>query len=196
MSSSILNSIEYPVPGRCIPPWKWGDIQIGAFQCDFRSSDPANLPLSNHDKSEFKISQEAFEWGEIPYGYRQPCDLVSDAILPAITACEKDITTDQFAYRDPLWLRFCGTMIPVPGNVVVSTRGVPAVGYNTSEDFRQIWQKPDRNSRPGRELSDEAVRAMNMTIIIALAQSQARAVELGCIESREVFEVSKGLWRT
>lgn len=198
MSSSILNSIKSPVPGRCVAPWKWGDLQIGAFRCDFHNSVPENLPLSNHVTGDFKICHEWFKWAEIPFGYRQPCDLVSEALLPAIDAYEKaGITTDQFSSRYPLLLRFCERMIRVPGNVVVSTGGVPVVGYNTSKDFGQIGQKPNRrNSRPGSELSDEAVRAMNMTIIIALAQRQAKGMELGCIESREVFEVSKDIWLT
>lgn len=193
MSYPILESMKTPLPGRFLPPWKWGDIQIREFQCGFHNSVLENLTLANYIEGEFKICQEGFKWVGIPFGYRQPCDLVGEALLPAIDAYKKEgITTDQFSSKYPLLLRFCGRMLPVPGNVVVSTGGVPAVGYNTSEDFRQIGQRPDgRSARPGRELSNEAVRAMNMTIIIALAQRQAKGMKQGCIESREVFEVSK-----
>lgn len=190
MSSAILSSVQSSKPEWIIAPWKWDNLQIGAFQCDYVEGLPNTLELSSHVESESKIYHEAFGWA---IWYRKPCDLVVQAHRPAIRAYESEgIRTDQFSNDYPLRMRFCKRTIPVPGYVVVSTGGVPVVGYNTSEDFRKIGTKPDcSDPRPGREFGDETVRAMNMTIIIALAQRQARGMDLECIEPNEVIEVSK-----
>lgn len=81
----------------------------------------------------------------------------------------------------------------MPGDYVIAKSGVPLVAYNTPANFHNVQQRfkvPKYfESYTGGELNDEEVRAMNMAVIIALAQRQVVAAELGCIENRDVFEV-------
>lgn len=192
MSNSILDAIKTQTPGYCLAPWKWGNHQINLFNTSFENGEHDNLQLSHHAQDEFQIGYEGFDWAKGPCLFLQQCDCISQALLPAIDALEKQaITRDQFSDRCPLSLRFCKKRMSVPADVVVSIGGVPVLGYNTSVCFRQESQKrEDWDLNPGCDFSDETVRAMNMAIIIALAERQAKAVELKCIDPRDVFEVT------
>lgn len=191
---SILAAVTPKAPNRAIPPWRWRSEQITAFGCNIVVGELADLAdLSRSCDADFKISQTALEMLHFTTPWPTPCNDVSQALCSGIPDDhESSISTDLFA-DTPLVLSFGKKRMIMPGECVIAKLGVPLVAHNTAVDFHQASQMftdaKHVKDDTGEEFDDATVRAMNMGIIIALAQRQAVAVKLGCIESRDVFEV-------
>lgn len=188
---SILASLTAKAPNRSIPPWRWGSNQITAFGCNIVDGKLADL-LQSCDAG-FNIGHTPLEMLHFTTPWHTPCNDVSQALCSGIPNDRgSGISTDPFA-DTPLLLRFGKKEIIMPGECVIAKLGVPLVAHNTAVDFHEASQMfkhaNDVEGYSGVEFNDVRVRAMNMGVIIALAQRQAVAVEMGCIASRDVFEV-------
>lgn len=187
MSLSILDAFKRENPQRCLAPWKWDTHRINQPNRSPENGEPDNLqpPTPRHAQHEFQICYEAFERANNSRLSLQQCHHPSQALLPPIDVLEKQaITTDQFSGGCPRRLRFCGGGAPVPGDAVVGIGGVPVLGYNTSVCVHLKSQRSeDSDSNPSSEFSDATALAINMAIVIALAEGQAMAVEIECIET-------------
>lgn len=150
-SQSILKAIKRTDSDALPPLCEWSSTQRQAFHRNFVAGNPVDLPLSENPSANFKISPSAFEMSKYPDQASEPYDHVTQALCSALRAFSGgDIRTDQFPSHKSLNLVFEKTVWPVPGAVVISTRGVPVVGYNTSAfiDDRSQMHKVPKHRKP------------------------------------------------
>lgn len=178
-SPSILKAIKRTHSDALPPLCQWSSVQTQAFHCEFVSDNRADLPLSQHSSADFKISASAFEMSKYPDQPSEPSPRhfvqLSEPSARAISGL---------------------TNFP-PGNPLIlcsRERYGPSAFFH---DRSQMNKAPKhRKAYTGVELESEALDAVNMAIIIALAQREAKAVKFGNMDRKDVFEVSEGIQRT
>lgn len=187
---TILAVISGKSSNTAKPVWTWGEDQLAPFNVIQEIGIPGPCQFTTPSTGAIPGQEYCFTSALANLSYTSPWRYITQALAGSINAIGSDsLTIDNHRglYRLPFRLQ-------IMANSYILKHGVPVVAYNTREDFFRWSQsyRPHaaRKAYAGETFSSESILAMNVTMIIAVAQEQKRVAEAGDMVHKDVFEVS------